>query len=122
MIKLVNQLLDASRIGFGTLSYNPEPVRVEDVLKVVMHDITPEIKSSGVKVGAKFDDHLPVLHIDRTWVQVMLQNLVSNALKYSKPGQDVTVSVMNKNKEILITCRQCQATRGRGFRSWLVHY
>lgn len=105
MIKLVNQLLDASRIGFGTLSYNPEPVHVEDVLEVVMHDIAPEIENSGVKVKTKLDKRLPVIQIDRTWMQVMLQNLVSNALKYSKPGQSVIVSIMNKNKEILITVK-----------------
>jgi signal transduction histidine kinase len=105
MIKLVNQLLDASRIGFGTLAYNPELVHIEDVLKLVMSDIAPEIMNSGVKVRTKFDKHLPVIHIDRTWMQVVLQNLVSNALRYSKPGQSVIVSIVNQNKEILITVK-----------------
>lgn len=102
MIRLVNQLLDASRIGFGTLAYKPEVVHVDDVLKLMLRDITPEIKNSGVKLETKLDKHLPVIHMDRTWVQVILQNLVSNALRYSKPGQSVIVSITNQNKEILI--------------------
>jgi signal transduction histidine kinase len=102
MIRLVNQLLDASRIGFGTLAYKPETVHVDDVLKLMLRDITPEIKNSGVKLETKLDKHLPVIHMDRTWVQVILQNLVSNALRYSKPGQSVIVSITNQNNEILI--------------------
>lgn len=102
MIRLVNQLLDASRIGFGTLAYKPEVVHVDDVLKLMLRDITPEIKNSGVKLETKLDKHLPVIHMDRTWVQVILQNLVSNALRYSKPGQSVIVSITNQNSEILI--------------------
>jgi signal transduction histidine kinase len=102
MIRLVNQLLDASRIGFGTLAYKPEAVHVDNVLKLMLRDITPEIKNSGVKLETKLDKHLPVIHMDRTWVQVILQNLVSNALRYSKPGQSVIVSITNQNNEILI--------------------
>lgn len=102
MIKLVNQLLDASRIGFGTLAYKPEEVHVDGVLELMLRDITPEIKNSGVKLETKVDKHLPVIHMDRTWVQVILQNLVSNALRYSQPGQSVIVSITNQNNEILI--------------------
>lgn len=102
MIRLVNQLLDASRIGFGTLAYKPEEVHVDDVLELMLRDITPEIKNSGVKLETKVDKHLPVIHMDRTWVQVILQNLVSNALRYSQPGQSVIVSITNQNNEILI--------------------
>ena len=102
MIRLVNQLLDASRIGFGTLAYKPEVVHVDDVLKLMLRDITPEIKNSGVKLETKADKHLPVIHMDRTWMQVILQNLVSNALRYSQPGQSVVVSITNQNNEILI--------------------
>jgi signal transduction histidine kinase len=102
MIRLVNQLLDASRIGFGTLAYKPEEVHVDDVLELMLRDITPEIKNSGVKLETKVDKRLPVIHMDRTWVQVILQNLVSNALRYSQPGQSVIVSITNQNNEILI--------------------
>lgn len=102
MIRLVNQLLDASRIGFGTLAYKPEVVHIDDVVELMLRDITPEIKNSGVKLETKVDKHLPVIHMDRTWVQVILQNLVSNALRYSQPGQSVIVSITNQNNEILI--------------------
>lgn len=102
MIRLVNELLDASRIGFGTLSSRPELVRVEEVLKLVLRDISQEIKHSGVKVATKFGKNLPAVYIDRTWVQVVLQNLVSNALKYSKPGQNVTITISRQKNEILI--------------------
>ncbi len=102
MIRLVNELLDASRIGFGTLSSKPELVRVDNVLKLVLRDTAPEVKTSGVKIVTTVAKKLPATRIDRTWVQVMLQNLISNALKYSKPGQTVAVDISCTKNEILI--------------------
>ncbi len=103
MIRLVNELLDASKIGFGTLSDKPEPVRIEEVLKHILRDIAPEILDSGVKVTKHVEKDLPVTYIDRTWVQVILQNLVSNAAKYSKSGQTVAIEIKRQKNDILIT-------------------
>ena len=51
------------------------------------------------------DNKLPATYIDRTWIQVMLQNLVSNAAKYSKSGQSVAVTMACENNEIKIAVK-----------------
>ncbi|HSW37065.1 MAG TPA: HAMP domain-containing sensor histidine kinase [Candidatus Saccharimonadales bacterium] len=102
MIRLVNELLETSRIGFGTLTSKPEEVRVEEVLRLVLRDIAPEIAKSGVKVKTNIGKDLSATYIDRTWIQVMLQNIVSNALKYSKSGQAVAITIDGTKDEIMI--------------------
>ncbi|HSX27250.1 MAG TPA: sensor histidine kinase [Patescibacteria group bacterium] len=102
LIRLVNELLETSRIGFGTLTSKPEDVHVDEVLKLVLRDIAPEIVNSGVKVRTDIGKNLSATYIDRTWLQVILQNIVSNALKYSKYGQAISIAIDGTKDEIMI--------------------
>ena len=88
---LVEDVLDTSRIDAGTFPY-----RFEDVdLAALVRDAVAaaEIAQDEVAVTADVAAGVPVVHGDRDRLRQLLDNLVSNAVKYSAAGQEVRVAL-----------------------------
>lgn len=78
---LINDLLTYSRVG--TRGGAPTPTDLAEVLRQVMIDLRPAIQELGAEISY---DPLPTLTADPTQLRQLLQNLISNALKFH--GQD----------------------------------
>ena len=89
--RIVDDLLDLSRIEFGGAE-DWEPVAISDVLNEVVARMQHESKRAGVTVEAKAPAGVNVVG-DRMQLVSALQNLVSNAIKYSGDGKKVLVEV-----------------------------
>jgi two-component system sensor histidine kinase SenX3 len=89
--RIVDDLLDLSRIEFGGAD-DWEPVTVTDVVNEVVARMQHEAKRAGVAIEAKCVAGVRVVG-DRMQLVSALQNLVSNAIKYSGDGKKVQVEV-----------------------------
>jgi two-component system sensor histidine kinase SenX3 len=89
--RIVDDLLDLSRIEFGGAE-DWEPVTVSDVINEVVARMQHEAKRAGVAIEAKSVAGVRVVG-DRMQLVSALQNLVSNAVKYSGDGKKVQVEV-----------------------------
>ena len=89
--RIVDDLLDLSRIEFGGAE-DWEPVAISDVVNEVVARMQHESKRAGVTVEAKAPAGVNVVG-DRMQLVSALQNLVSNAIKYSGDGKKVLVEV-----------------------------
>jgi signal transduction histidine kinase len=86
MSVLIEDLLQFSRVT--TRARPSEPVDLARVARAVVADLDAAIEASGgtVHIGA-----LPVVQADPTQARQLLQNLVSNAVKFRRPGEPPTV-------------------------------
>ena len=89
--RIVDDLLDLSRIEFGGAE-DWEPVTVSDVINEVVARMQHEAKRAGVAIETKSVAGVRVVG-DRMQLVSALQNLVSNAVKYSGDGKKVQVEV-----------------------------
>lgn len=89
--RIVDDLLDLSRIEFGGAE-DWEPVAITDVVNEVVARMQHESKHTGVTIEAKTMAGVRVMG-DRMQLVSALQNLVSNAVKYSGDGKNVLVEV-----------------------------
>lgn len=89
--RIVDDLLDLSRIEFGGAE-DWEPVAITDVVNEVVARMQHESKRTGVSIEAKTLAGVRVVG-DRMQLVSALQNLVSNAIKYSGDGKKVLVEV-----------------------------
>ena len=93
LLDLMNEVLDISRIESGNLSLSPEPVAVADIIDQVVRLMRPLGGARHIDVRA-----LPsvaeerFVRADRQRLNQILLNLVSNAIKYNRPGGTVTLS------------------------------
>ena len=88
MQQLINDLLEFSRVTYRGSSF--EPVALSDVAAEVVADLEARIAEldAVVEIG-----ELPTIDADRTQMRQLLQNLISNALKFHKPDERAVVRV-----------------------------
>lgn len=94
LLRLINDILDLSRIEAGGISISTEPVSVADVLEEVGRTLQPLAARQNVQVEmAPLPGELPMVSADRTrFIQIMM-NLGSNAVKYNHPSGTVRFEV-----------------------------
>ncbi len=90
---LVNNLLNVSRIEHGELSYNLEQVDWLDFLNDIKAELTERSKHNDRKLVLKLARKLPKVGIDHVAMREVLYNLIDNAIKYTSPGDIITLTV-----------------------------
>jgi signal transduction histidine kinase len=101
MEKLINQLLDVSRINAGRLLLDPEPVDLAELMSEVLArygDATDKTSSAIDVLGA---DAKVLGHWDRLRVDQVITNLVENALKYGK-SNPITVELRVEGNDAVL--------------------
>jgi two-component system, OmpR family, sensor histidine kinase KdpD len=86
--RLVDNLLDLSRLQAGALAVLPQPVGLEDVLPTVLDDLGPD----GGRVDLRLPVDLPEVRADPGLLERILVNLLANALRHAPAEQRLLVS------------------------------
>jgi signal transduction histidine kinase len=98
MIDLVNALLSVSRIDLGTFVIQLATVNPELILKEVLTEQGPLIKSKKMNIMKPDFKNIPTLIADPKIVHLAFQNLISNSLKYTPAGGTITIgAIMDKD-------------------------
>ncbi|CCH01791.1 PAS/PAC sensor signal transduction histidine kinase [Fibrella aestuarina BUZ 2] len=90
MQTLVKDLLDYSRLT--TLQTPFEPVSLQDLLRATLDDLETTIQATKATI-TQSGDALPAIPADKTQMGQLLQNLLTNALKFTRPGEPPQVRI-----------------------------
>jgi len=82
LARLVDDLLDMSRLNAGAMSVFSRPVALDEVVPRALDDLGP----SGDGVAVDVPDDLPEVYADPGLLERVIANLVANAVRYSPPG------------------------------------
>ncbi|MFO0683377.1 MAG: hybrid sensor histidine kinase/response regulator [Sandaracinus sp.] len=94
MTELIDDLLDVSAIEAGTLVLRRTPCDVALLVRGVVADHERLAAAKDIRLSFESDAAaIPAVHLDRARFEQVLANLVTNAIKYSHRGKDVTVRV-----------------------------
>ncbi|MEI6238693.1 MAG: ATP-binding protein, partial [bacterium] len=83
MVALVDALLNVSRLDLGTFMIEPEPVNTKEMAKSVIAELQPMIKEKKIEIKEVYGENLPIFNADQKLLRMVLQNLLSNAFKYT---------------------------------------
>ncbi len=83
---LVNTMLNISRIDMDTFTIELKKVDVKSVVKKVLKDVDKRIKNHHLHVEVGYQDKLPNIMADESAMEIVIQNLITNAVKYTKYG------------------------------------
>jgi len=101
MIDLVNALLDVSRIDLGTFSIEPEPTDIIKKANEAVKKYESIIKLKKVIFEKNFEK-MPLLNLDPRLILIVLENILSNAVKYTPDGGRVRFTIKKTDVNILI--------------------
>ncbi|HXX66822.1 MAG TPA: ATP-binding protein [Polyangiaceae bacterium] len=99
--RLIDDVLDLSRIEGRGLSLSIEPVSISDVLEQVKSELAPAATKSGIAIEVEPSAQPPLVSADRARVAQILLNLGSNGVKYNRPAGRVTFVVSTPRPEVV---------------------
>ena len=94
LLRLIDDILDLSRIEAGGVSISTEPWAMVEVLEEVKATLEPMAARQGIRVEVEaLPAEIPMVAADRTRLVQILMNFGSNAIKYNRPAGKVTFTV-----------------------------
>lgn len=84
--RLVDDLLEVSRITRGKVTLHMEPVSLDDVVQRAVETSQPLIDAAHHTLSVTLPEPPPILHADPLRLAQVLANLLNNAAKYTEPG------------------------------------
>jgi len=97
LLRLINDVLDLSKIESGKMEFFPEPVNVATVVRELRDQMRPQAASKRIRVDTEVDAQLTEIRVDASKLKQVLYNYLSNALKYTAEEGRVTVRVRAEN-------------------------
>jgi signal transduction histidine kinase len=100
--KIIDDILDVSRIISGKLLLNPTPVDVAGVIHAAVDSVRPAAAAKSVRLHLEATVTTPWL-VDEDRIQQVVWNLISNAVKFTPAGGSVTVRAVDDASALHIT-------------------
>jgi len=103
MNRFIQDLLDVTSIESGHLSLRPERLDVGDIISEVVHRQTPLAESALLDLIAPTELDLPNIWADRDRLLQVFENLVGNAIKFTKAGGHITLGAVASTGEVVFS-------------------
>ena len=94
MVRLVNDLLDVSRIEEGRFQYKFVNTQIEEVVEGLLPDFKSTVTEKQLKLIFKKPARpMPKVKVDSSKIRIVIQNLIENAVRYTPPKGKITISL-----------------------------
>lgn len=101
LLKLINEVLDISRIERGDIALSMEAIALNPLLEEALHYIKPLGRVRDISIDAAFQPDLYV-HADRQRLLQVILNLLANALKYGPENATVSFIATQTEQRVMI--------------------
>jgi PAS domain S-box-containing protein len=105
LARLVDDLLDVSRITRGKIALRPESVALEDVVARAVETTRPLVEARGHSLSVEVRPGTPRFTADPVRLAQVIANLLNNAAKYTDPGGRIAVRAGREGGEAVVRVR-----------------
>lgn len=112
MLTLINDLLDVSRIESGRLDLQVVPVEIGPYVSGIEKYNQLFASNKGIKLNVTYGPMPPIASFDPQRIRQVINNLLSNAFKFSQPGTAVTLDVRTTDAGLAVVI----SDQGEGIR------
>lgn len=105
MLNMLNDLLDIAKIESGKLNLSKEKVDIEKLINTNVSLNRAIAQNKGINIMVELFDKIPEVYIDPAKIEQVLNNLISNAIKFSDSGTTVTVSAFRSKDHVTVSVK-----------------
>ena len=103
--QMIDNLLNLAMIEMGTVAMHRQRVKVGELLEDIYQSMSHDKQVESLDFDLTLPHDLGVLSIDKDLVRVSINNLISNAIKYNRPGGKIELIAEENDIEIIIRVR-----------------
>jgi len=103
--KLIADLQELSLAEAGQLHLDVQPVSLVEVVMGAVTAVTPQLIARDLTLTTDLPDNLPLIELDARRMGQVFRNLLGNAIKYTAPGGQLTVTAWQSGNELLVRVR-----------------
>ena len=105
MVRLIDDLLDVSRISHGKIELQREAVELATIVSIAVETARPLIDAAGHQLALSLPAEPMILDADPVRLVQIIGNLLSNAAKYTEPGGQIWLTARRERNEAVISVR-----------------
>jgi len=92
LISLINDLLDISKVEAGKFELDNQEVEVDALIQSCIRQVTTAAAAAGLKIETRVPQNMPALWGDKKVLVQILNNMLSNAVKFTPEGGRISVA------------------------------
>ncbi|PWW35182.1 MULTISPECIES: response regulator [Paenibacillus] len=101
LLKMIDEILDLSKVDAGKMDINYETMRMEELTSFVQQNFGPMANKKELSLNIEFDNNLPEwVYTDSHRVKQILRNLLSNAFKFTNRGSVSLIGRKMKKEDL----------------------
>jgi two-component system, NtrC family, sensor histidine kinase KinB len=100
LYRIIEGLLDLGRIRAGKMQMDMHPIAATEWIRQSLDDYQHIAQDKGLRLAEKFPEEAVSVLADPARIDLVLENLFSNAVKYTPPGGEITVSYEVRADEV----------------------
>ena len=105
MTRIVNDLLELSRLDNKEARFNKKPINLSKVLAAAVSKMKVNAKKKGITICENVKEDLPLCYADADKMEQVFQNILSNAIKYTPEGGNITVNLWSESNFVITSIK-----------------
>jgi PAS domain S-box-containing protein len=105
LVRLVDDLLDISRINSGKIELRKESVELAALVSGAIETSRPHIEAAGLQLALRLPPGPITLEADPIRIGQVIANLLNNAAKYTPPGGQIWLTAWQQDREAIVSIR-----------------
>lgn len=105
MVRLIDDLIDVSRISRGAVEIRKERLELNDVLQETVEAMRPICEESQQELCVERSPQPVWIEADRVRIAQIVSNLISNASRYSRIGMPIEVHVSSEGRDVVLSVK-----------------
>jgi PAS domain S-box-containing protein len=105
LLKLVNELLDLSKIESGSEILRYQEVKADELVDAAITPMLLQFEQKNIELVTEIDENLPKLKADANKIAWVMINLLNNAVRYSNDGGKIILSVKKDISKVIFTVK-----------------
>jgi hypothetical protein len=103
--RLIDDMLDVSRIVIGKFHVDLRPTRLSEIVEAAVTNARPDAADRGVRLTAEIDSVDDLVEADAARMQQVIGNILCNAIKFTPPGKQVDLQLDRIGDDVRIRIR-----------------
>lgn len=100
LLRMINDLLDLAKLESGGAAFIGQPVEARELVDAAANELRPLVESRNSRLAIDVAPHLPKVVVDARQIGLVFSNFISNAVKHTKPGEEITLRAAPRNGHI----------------------